>query len=299
MHSQDILPFLARDLDATTPILIAGPTASGKSSLALEIAAAAGGTILNADALQVYGCWQVLTARPSPQDEQQAPHQLYGHVGVGAKYSVGQWLDDMKRALTPGQRPIIVGGTGLYFRALTEGLADIPPVPADVRAGVAADLAQRGLAELAQSLPPDDHDRIDLLNGARVTRALEVYRATGRSITAWQADTPPPLMPLRKVAALVMDADKDWLSARIALRFDAMVRGGALEEVAANLAMWDPADPAFQAIGAPELRDHLNGILDLDDAIERGVISTRQYAKRQRTWFRKRMSEWYNLPVGP
>jgi tRNA dimethylallyltransferase len=278
------------------PVLIAGPTASGKSALALSIAEAGGGRIVNADALQVFADWRVLTARPSPEEEARAPHALYGHVAWDRAYSVGDWLRDFA-ALPPGPRPIVVGGTGLIFRALTEGLADIPPIPPEVRAEAAERLAARGLDALGQELDAEVRADIDLANPMRVLRAWEVKRATGRSIRAWQAETPPPPLPLAGCTALVLDAPPDWLTPRIARRFDAMLASGALDEVRGVLPRWDPRLNAAQAIGAPELVAHLRGEATLEETRQAAILATRQYAKRQRTWFRARMRAWRSIPA--
>ncbi|SFP25690.1 tRNA (adenosine(37)-N6)-dimethylallyltransferase MiaA [Tranquillimonas alkanivorans] len=280
------------------PVLIAGPTASGKSALAAEIAARHGGRIVNADALQVFADWRVLTARPSEADEAALPHALYGHVPGDAAYSVGHWLRDLAPLLS-GPRPIIVGGTGLYFAALTEGLAVIPPTPPELRREADARLAEEGPQTLLDELDPETAARIDRANPVRVQRAWEVLRATGRGLARWQDETGPPLLPLRDALPVVLDTDRDWLNDRIARRFDVMLEGGALEEVRAHLPDWDPAAPSSKAIGAPELVACLHGHLTLEEARERAVVATRQYAKRQRTWFRKRMRNWQriSLPV--
>lgn len=272
-------------------MLIAGPTASGKSALALAIAERDGGVVVNADASQVFANWRVLTARPGPEDEARAPHRLFGHVPGDAAYSVGHWLRELA-PLLGGARPIIVGGTGLYFTALTEGLAEIPETPAAVRAEADALRLRGDLAALLADLDPETLARIDRRNPMRVQRAWEVQRATGRGLAAWQDDTPPPLLPLARAQPLLIDAEKEWLNARIARRFDAMLAGGALEEARANLATWDPALPSARAIGAPELIAHLRGETTLDAARRAATIATRQYAKRQRTWFRARMKDW-------
>lgn len=280
-------------IDSECPVLIAGPTASGKSALALEIAEAKGGVIVNADALQVYANWRVLTARPPKEDLARAPHYLYGHVDRDAAYSVGHWLRDVAAILEGVERPIIVGGTGLYFTALTEGLAEIPPVPESIRAR-GDELARE---EMLERLDAATRDRIDAANRARVQRAWEVLEATGRGLAEWQDATPPPLLPLQDAQPLVIDAPRDWLSPRIARRFGLMLEAGALEEARANLAGWDPALPSSRAIGAPELIAHLRGETDLDSAIEAACIATRQYAKRQRTWFRARMKSWRTISL--
>ena len=276
------------------PVLIAGPTASGKSALALEIAERFGGVIVNADASQVYNCWRAISARPSPEEEARAPHRLYGHLPYDAPYSAGHWLREVTPLLDGPDRPIIVGGTGLYFTALTEGMAEIPATPPDIR----AEADTLPLDTLLAGIDPATAAGLDQLNRARVQRAWEVERATGRALHLWQADTPPPLLPLARTVPLVLEVDKFWLWDRIARRFDQMLDEGALAEVAAMADRYDPALPAFKAIGVPELMAHLRGEITLDAARERASIATRQYAKRQRSWFRARMGDWHALSVG-
>jgi len=277
------------------PVLIAGPTAAGKSALAMEVAARDGRLIVNADALQVFATWRVLTARPSVADEAALPHALYGHVAAEAEYSVGHWLREVAPLLA---RPVvIVGGTGLNFRALTEGLADIPPIPAEVRAEGDRLRAAEGIAALLAGLDPATAAAIDRQNGARVQRAWEVQQTTGRGLLDWQRATGAPLLPLTDAEPIVLDADVGWLNDRIARRFRQMVAAGALEEAAAALANWAPTRPYSRAIGAPELIAYLEGRLTLEAAIEGATIASRQYAKRQRTWFRARMAGWTRLAV--
>lgn len=281
---------LAR-IDPSRHLLIAGPTASGKSGLALAVARAQGGLIVNADALQVWSCWRVLTARPSVADEAEAPHALYGHVDPARSYSVGDWLREVA-ALT-GRRLIVVGGTGLYLTALTQGLAPVPPVPDAVRAEADRRIAAAdGLARMVAGLDAATRARIDLKNPMRVQRAWEVLRATGRGLAAWQADTPPPLIAPAAAQRLVMVADRDWLAERIARRFGQMIAEGALDEARMQLPAWNPARQWARAIGAPELIAHLRGETDLDTATRLAIIATRQYAKAQRSWFRGRMRDW-------
>ena len=210
-----------------------------------------------------------------------------------AEYSVGHWLRDVAPFLSGPERPIIVGGTGLYFSALTEGLAEIPPTPAEVRAAGDAMTLQALLGEL----DPQTTGRIDTLNRARVQRAWEVLTATGRPLADWQDDTPPPALPLADCHAIVMQSDKDWLNDRIERRFDLMLDGGALDEAKAMLPTWDPAHLSSKAIGAPELIAHLKGETTLIAAREKAIISSRQYAKRQRTWFRSRMKKWHTYKI--
>ena len=282
--SSDVLDIV----DPNTPVLIAGPTASGKSALALAIAQAQGGVIVNADASQVYDCWRVISARPSIQEIAQAPHMLYGHVDARSSYSVGHWLREVSQILAQQQRPIIVGGTGLYFNALTVGLADIPPVSQAVRSNANA----TPLDDMVAALDAETASRIDLNNPRRVQRAWEVLMATGRGLADWQDTTPPPVLELSQCHAIAVHADKDWLYARIVRRFDQMLEQGALDEVAAVLETYDPTLPAHQAIGVPELVCYLKGKLTLDVARMDAIIATRQYAKRQRTWLRKNTYNW-------
>ncbi len=274
------------------PVLIAGPTASGKSSLALEIAETQGGRIVNADALQVFDDWRVLTARPTLEDEARAPHVMYGHVPGDQAYSVGHWLRGVQPYLRDGPRPIIVGGTGLYFAALTEGLAAIPGIPPSISEASALRLAEAGLAGMIADLDPATAARIDLKNPRRVQRAWEVLATTGRGLASWQDETGPATLPLGQALPIVVTADRDWLNARIEQRFDLMLAGGALDEARDHVATWNPAHPSSKAIGAAELVAHIQGRLPLDEARNQGIIQTRQYAKRQRSWFRARMKHW-------
>lgn len=273
------------------PVLIAGPTASGKSALALRIARERGGVIVNADASQVYDCWRVITARPTPEEEAAAPHRLYGHVPYDAPYSAGHWLREVTPLLAGAQRPIIVGGTGLYFMTLTRGMAEIPATPPEIR----AEADNLPLQVLLRDLDPATAAGLDRQNRARVQRAWEVQRATGRPLADWQADTPPPVLPIDRAVPLVFDVPKDWLLGRIARRFDLMMDQGALDEVAAMRDRYDPALPSCRAIGVPELMAYLNGEISLEDARDRAIISTRQFAKRQRTWFRSQMRSWHHV----
>ena len=277
------------------PVLIAGPTASGKSALALELAARDGRVVVNADALQVYGCWRVLSARPSRADEAVAAHALYGHVARDQAYSVGHWLREVQGVL---DRPVvIVGGTGLYFSALTEGLSDIPATPVEVRALADRRLAEEGIAALSAELDAGTSARIDPLNPARVQRAWEVQASTGRGLAAWQDATGPAVLPLASVEALVIRPEVAWLDARIARRFEMMLAQGALDEVRAALPHWQPAQAWAKAIGAPELMAHLRGEIGLNEAAEDATLASRQYAKRQRTWFRSRMKNWHEITL--
>ena len=286
---------LLATLGEARPVLIAGATASGKSALALDIATQLGGVIVNADALQVYRGWRILTARPSARDERRAPHALYGHVANHKSYSVGDWLRDISPILFGDKRPIIVGGTGLYLRALTEGLADIPPIPAAIRTQSSELLSQGSLKPMLDALDAETRAQIDVQNPMRVARAWEVLQATGQSIRSWQARTPPPLLPLEACHALHLTSPVDWLNYRLKRRFDIMISEGALEEARHNLEFWDSKWQSSKAIGAPELIAHLRGHFSLDEAKTRAVTASSQFAKRQRTWFRKRMVAWQTL----
>jgi tRNA dimethylallyltransferase len=282
------------------PAIIAGPTASGKSALALRVALRDGGCVINADALQVYRCWRVLTARPVDADLRRAAHALYGHVSCGRRYSVGDWLRDLAPVLDDcaarGLRPVITGGTGLYLSALTEGLAAIPPIPVAVRAESLA-LMQAGRlerlhAELAAG-DPEGYARIDRDNPMRLQRAWEVLRATGRALSYWQRASAPPLLAPSACDCLVVAVDKLFLDRRIAFRFEKMIQHGALDECRAFLASGIPRSlPSARALGAAELFAHLDGGLGLDEATARAVVATRRFAKRQRTWLRNRMRDW-------
>ena len=253
--------------------------------------------IVNADALQVWSCWRRLSARPSAAEEARVPHRLYGHLAPGADYSVGHWLREVAQILAEGARPIIVGGTGLYLTALTEGLAAIPPTPPEVRAEANARVARAGAAALIAELDAATAARIDLRNPARVQRAWEVQRATGRGLAAWQEATAAPLLPLSRTHALVLMPDRDWLADRIDRRFDRMLAEGALDEVRAVLPIWDPAALWARAIGAAELVAHLRGEMTLAAARAAAQAASRQYAKRQRTWFRNRMTDWERIAL--
>ncbi|KAF0675206.1 tRNA (adenosine(37)-N6)-dimethylallyltransferase MiaA [Profundibacterium mesophilum] len=277
------------------PVLIAGPTASGKSELAMRIVRAHGGIVVNADALQVYANWRILTARPSAGEEAALPHALFGHVPGGAPYSAGHWLRAVAPYLDHGPRPVIVGGTGLYFAALTAGLAPIPAIPPVWRQRSGERLEAEGLCGLLRDIDARTASRLDRRNPARLRRAWEVAAATGRGLADWQDDTPPPLLAPRDALCLVMEAPKAMLDPRIEARFDAMLARGALDEVRANLPGWDAARPDARAIGAPELAAHLRGEITLEEAREAAILATRRYAKRQRTWFRARMADWTRI----
>jgi len=308
MNTSDLIESLAaepRDGEqsdgAARPILIAGPTASGKSALALALAERLDGIVINADSMQVYDALRILTARPSLEEEARVPHRLYGHVPIAEPYSVGRWLDDIAGVLRQEtQRAIIVGGTGLYFKALTRGIATIPDIPQDVRTAVRARLEAGDPAALhaeLRAVDPRAADRILASDPQRLVRALEVHAATGRSLSDWQADpAAPPLIDPQFARRVVLWPDRDWLRARIDRRFEAMLADGVLDEVYAVRALdLDPDLPSFRAHGLRALIAHLNGEWTLAEAGERVRIETRQYAKRQFTWFRNQMVDWQRV----
>jgi tRNA dimethylallyltransferase len=284
-------------------VLISGPTASGKSALALALAERDRGCVINADASQVYACWRILTARPGDAELARAPHALYGHVRCSTRYSVGDWLREVVPAIAAaraaGLRPIVVGGTGLYFQALTSGLAEIPEVPSELRARSRAMLDAGGLASMVAALDAETRARIDILNPRRVQRAWEVLAATGRGLTHWQDAPHSPAVPREVAVTVVMDPDIHILNNRIESRFHEMIEAGALDEARGfRDAGFDPQTPAGRVLGAPQLLACLGGALDLDAAAAAGVTATRQFAKRQRTWFRNRMADWTRIDAG-
>jgi len=281
-------------------VLIAGPTASGKSALALELALSAGGAIINADSMQVYRDLRIITARPTPADEALVPHHLYGHVDAAVNFSAGAWVSDAAKALeaaqAEGRLPIFVGGTGLYFKALTAGLSVVPPIPAEVREDVRARLERNGVEALHAELAvrdPRAAERLNLRDRTRIARALEVIEATGRSLLDWHQEGQPPLLPKDSFRAVFLAPERDELYARIDARFDAMLGAGALDEVERLAARHlDPLLPAMKAHGVPALIRHLRGELSLEDAAAIGRADTRHYAKRQFTWFRHQLPEF-------
>jgi tRNA dimethylallyltransferase len=281
-------------------ILIAGPTASGKSALALELAAATGGVIINADSMQVYRDLRVITARPTPEDEACAPHRLYGHVDAAVNFSAGHWVTDAAAALAEARAQnrlaIFTGGSGLYFKALTRGLSAVPPIASAIRESVRARLERDGVealhAELAQR-DPVSAERLKPRDRTRIARALEVVEATGRLLTDWHRDGLPPLLPPGQFSAVFLTPDREQLYARIDARFEAMLAAGALDEVDRLAARrLDPLLPAMKAHGVPALLRHLKGEITLEEAATIGRADTRHYAKRQFTWFRHQLPEF-------
>ncbi len=275
-------------------LLIAGPTASGKSALAIDLARKWNGVIINADAIQVYGDLRILSARPSPEEEEMAPHRLYGHVGAEVSYSVAAWLKEARREIEAvweeGRLPVVTGGTGLYFRALEKGLAPVPQIPDEVRQAwrsfdgdLHAELWRRDPAMACRLLATDRQ---------RITRALEVIDATGRSLIDWQREGQRGA-PLEgtDVERIFMEVPRDELYLRAEQRFDQMLKAGALEEARALLGR-DPALPVMKAIGVPELIAHLKGELTLAEAATKAKTATRNYIKRQLTWWRGQGAHW-------
>ncbi len=287
-------------------ILIAGPTASGKSALALALAEKHRGTVVNADSMQVYRDPRIITARPSAAEEARVPHRLYGHVDAAENYSVGRWCEDARAALDEARRegrlPILVGGTGLYFKALTQGLSAVPPTPPEIRATVRARCDAEGAAALHAELARRDPamaERLKPGDRMRIARALEVLEATGRSLADWHRDGMPAILDLDQALKIFLAVGRDELHRRIDARFDAMLAAGALDEVRALAGRGlDPMLPAMKAHGVPWLRRHLAGEISLEAAAEGGKQDTRRYTKRQVTWFRHQMPGWTWLAPG-
>ena len=296
---------MTSEVTSNKAVLIAGPTASGKSALALELAQRTGGMVINTDSMQVYRDLRVLTARPTPEDEARASHRLYGHVDASINFSAGVWVADAARVLAEARAqnrlPIFAGGSGLYFKALTRGLSAVPPIPPDVRESVRARLGRDGVEALHAELARRDGisaERLKPRDRTRVARALEVVEATGRSLTDWHREGLPPVLPPGEFTALFLSPEREALYARIDARFDAMMKAGALEEVerlaARNL---DPLLPAMKAHGVPALIRYLAGELTLEEAAAIGRADTRHYAKRQFTWFRHQLPEFKWVPA--
>lgn len=286
-------------------MLIAGPTASGKSALALKRAQASGGVIINADSMQVYDTLRVVTARPDVEDEALAEHRLYGSVPAAERFSTGQWTRAVEAVLAdvdPAREAIFVGGTGLYFTALTDGIAEVPEISADLTFAVQREieaLDEPARMALLSAEDPETARRLKVADPQRVTRALAVKRATGRALSSFQGEQRPGLLVDWAIERMVLSPDRDVLRERIAHRFAAMFDNGAVEEVEALRAQeLDPSLPAMKAIGVREISDWLDGAHGRDEAITLATIATHQYAKRQRTWFRNRMGDWPRLGLG-
>lgn len=295
-------PISDEDGQAPRIWLIAGPTASGKSALALRLAQAVGGEVINADSMQLYRDLEVLTARPPREETLLAPHHLFGVADAADGWSVGRWLDAARRELEDIARwrrvAIVVGGTGLYFRALTHGLAEIPPVPREVVDALAAEVGAAGelaLRPRLARLDPEAELRIERGDIQRLLRAVSVAEHTGRPLSAWQKDTQATLAP-GSWGAVVLEPEREALYARCDARLERMIARGALDEVRALMARsLDPALPAMKAVGVRELAEHLAGDTDLDAALAKAQQETRRYAKRQMTWFRNQTPDWPRL----
>jgi tRNA dimethylallyltransferase len=281
-------------------VLIAGPTASGKSALALELAQKAGGVVINADSMQVYRDLRIITARPTPQEEALVPHRLYGHVDASVNFSAGAFVVEaagmLAEARAQNRLAVLVGGSGLYFKALTRGLSAVPSISPEIRESVRARLQRDGVEALHAALArrdPASAERLKPRDRTRIARALEVIEATGRSLGDWHREGLPPLLPSGQFRALFLAPERDALYARIDARFDAMLKAGALEEVAQLAARkLDCLLPAMKAHGVPALIRHLEGEITLAEAAAIGRADTRHYAKRQFTWFRHQLPEF-------
>jgi tRNA dimethylallyltransferase len=281
-------------------VLVAGATASGKSGAALALAGRFGGTVINADSMQVYRELKVLTARPGESDEARATHRLYGTVPAAEAYSVGRWLDDVAGVLAEareeGRVPILVGGTGLYFKALTAGLAPVPDIPAEVRAywrEQAEALCREALHEALAARDPAMAARLSPADPQRIVRALEVIDATGVSLAEWQGGIAAPMLAPGETLRLVIAPEREPLYAAIDARFDRMIEGGAIEEVSGLLKLkLDPGLPAMRAHGVRELGAYISGTVGFDEAVVKAKTESRRYAKRQMTWAKRFMADW-------
>lgn len=284
-------------------VLVSGPTAAGKSAFASELATQVHGIIVNADSMQVYREWRVLTDRPDEAETDRIPHRLYGHVSVRENYSVGCWLEEaravLNEAAAAGQLPIVVGGTGIYFAALTEGLAPMPRPSPELRLEVNDWIATVGLPQAVEALRQQDPEtaaKLDPNNPRRIARAWEVLRGTGMGLAAWQRQTPAPLLPLAATEAILILPERDALRTTIEQRVERIFAGGALDEARQIRALELDAElTGMHPVGAKELFAFLDGRIARDEAVAQIQVATQQYAKRQATWFRKRMRDWQHL----
>ncbi len=284
-------------------VLIAGPTASGKSALALALAARLNGVVINADSMQVYRDAPIVTAQPSVDEQAQVPHRLYGVVPAATAYSTGRYIDDARAVLAElaanDRSAIIVGGTGLYFKALLDGLSPVPAIPPDIRTRCRALAETSGVAAVREALGKVDPDivaRLGATDGQRLVRALEVFEATGRPLSDWQRSPGRPIVDAEAAVKLVVDRPRAELQARADRRFDHMLRAGALDEMRTlSTLSLSPELPLMRALGIRPLLDHLAGKRSFEDAVAAGKLETRQYIKRQQTWLRRHMMSWTQL----
>ena len=286
------------------PILLTGCTASGKSHLAKELASLTPSLIINADALQVYKCWKIISARPSQQDMNDFNHALYGHIDCHDNYDVASWLDELKDQLDYAKvrslKPIIVGGTGLYFTLLTEGISKIPSISVNTR-DKSNELMQNDPKRLLSDLEQFDFktfSSIDRTNFSRIQRAWEVLHETGKGITYWQSKVLPPILPINDIIPLILKSDINKLAVNIKNRFKKMIDQGVVDEVRdafKNTKVSIKSKPAFRAIGVNEIKQFIDNKMDFDDLQKSVIIKTRQYAKRQRTWFRNKFMSWKSI----
>ena len=288
-------------------LFIAGPTASGKSALSLRLAKDLNGVIINADSMQVYDGLRIVTACPSEEDEAAAPHRLYRFLDPAETCSAAFWAEkayeEIKKARNKGQMPIVIGGTGMYFKVLLQGIAKIPDIDPEIRKTVREECEKRGSAHLHAELlqyDPDAHARLFPGDSQRISRAVEVFRSTGKALSEWQKESEPGLMQAEdeagKILKLIINPDRENLYDRCNRRFDLMLEAGALDEVAALIKRkLDPSLPAMRALGVPSLISILSGEVEKDAAIEDAKMQTRRFAKRQLTWFRNQFSAWERI----
>jgi tRNA dimethylallyltransferase len=301
--AEELLETLLEDAKGRDALLIAGPTASGKSALAIAVAQATGGVVVNADSMQIYDGIRILTARPTPEEEAAVEHRLYGFVDPRKAFSAGDYV----RAVAPvlaelkaaGSLAVVVGGTGLYFRALTDGLVEMPDFPAAVMAEVEAmEAAGLSLHEWLKREDPDSAARLSPADQPRLQRAVSVKLATGRTLGDWQRDTTKPVLAADRWAGVCLAPDRATLYARINQRFHVMMGQGALDE-AGHIRSLDlpPNRGVMKAHGMPHLIRHLDGAMTLEEAITLGQQDTRNYARRQGTWARRFMADWRQLVI--